>query len=64
MNEYEIKHEEKYKHCPNCAKKGLHKSKICILPDKQFRCKYCDMEYEMKINKGEVCWIGDIPTFG
>lgn len=63
MEIYELQNIKKFKHCPNCAKKGLHKSKKCFIKDKTHKCKYCDMEFELKINKGELVWVGDTPSF-
>ena len=57
---------KKYKRCPNCGRKGMYeatKSTIIFLPNKTHKCKYCDMEFELKINKGEWVWDGEIPRF-
>jgi len=52
-----------YKPCINCGKKGFFESKNCFLPGKTHKCKYCEMEFELTINKGEEVWQGDIPVF-
>ncbi len=53
----------KYKPCPNCGKKGFFKGGILFIKGKTHKCKYCDMEFKVVINKGKKCWGGDIPMF-
>jgi len=56
----------KYKSCPNCGKKGFYEvtdGTIIFIKGKTHKCKYCDMEFKIVINKGEKVWGGDIPAF-
>lgn len=53
----------KMQYCPNCGKKGMYETDKVFLEEKTHRCKFCDMEFEKKLNNGQLCWIGDIPVF-
>jgi len=56
----------KYKPCPNCGKKGFYEAtanSTIFIGGKTHKCKYCEMEFKLTVNKGEKVWLGDIPTF-
>ncbi len=63
---YEKNKMGEFKPCPNCGKKGFYqatKNTIIFIDGKTHKCKYCEMEFMLKLNKGEMVWDGEIPTF-
>lgn len=53
----------KFEPCINCGRRGFYETKNVFIEGKTHKCKYCEMEFEKKLNKGELAWVGDIPKF-